>query len=702
MSHMRKVRVWVAASALAAFFVFSSYVVHYSDGDKSSTLVRVMLQGIQYYHYNPQVLDDKFSKTVFDEYLQQLDYNKRLLTQADVDALRLQHETRIDDELKEGGMNFCDESAAIFKRRVEQAHAFSKEILSAPFTFTGKETLETEPKNMGYAANDAELKARWEASLKFFTLARLSDMLDRQEKPDFKGEKKTIEQLEAEARAKVLKNQEDYFRRISHDDITDHQADYLNVIASIYDPHTGFFPPEDKENFDISMSGRLEGIGAQLIEEDGYVKISNVVPGGAASRQGQLQANDLILKVAQGREEPVDIVGMSVDEAVKLIRGPKGTEVTLTVRKIDGVETTIPIIRDIVELEETYAKSALLREEGSKALIGYIYLPKFYADFQDPKGRRCATDVKREIEKLKSEGITGMILDLRDNGGGSLQDVVDMTGLFIEKGPVVQVKSRNTEPQILADRDPSVLYDGALVVLVNSFSASASEIMAAAIQDYGRGVIIGSSSTFGKGTVQRFYDLDDFVRTSNDVKPLGQIKLTTQKFYRINGGATQLRGVVPDLVLPDQYSQLEMGEKDQEHSMAWDEISPVPYQSWKNSVAPRLNKIRSSSQNRVQANPTFALINENADRLKRRQDQSVYSLNIDEYRADQKELDAESERYKNLFKEIPGLSVKTPTADAPAIQSDSVKVKRNNTWHESLRKDVYVYEAMQVLKDLDK
>lgn len=699
---MRKVRVWVAASALAAFFVFSSYVVHYSDGDKSSTLVRVMLQGIQYYHYNPQVLDDKFSKTVFDEYLQQLDYNKRLLTQADVDALRLQHETRIDDELKEGGLNFCDEAAAIYNRRVEQAHAFSKEILAKPFNFSGKETLETEPKNLGYAISDAELKARWEASLKFFTLARLSDMLDRQEKPDFKGEKKTTEQLEADARAKVLKSQEDYFRRISHDDITDHQADYLNVIASAYDPHTGFFPPEDKENFDISMSGRLEGIGAQLVEEDGYVKISNVVPGGAASRQGQLQANDLILKVAQGREESVDIVGMSVDEAVKLIRGPKGTEVTLTVRKIDGVETTIPIIRDIVELEETYAKSALLREEGSKALIGYIYLPKFYADFQDPKGRRCATDVQREIEKLKSEGITGMILDLRDNGGGSLQDVVDMTGLFIEKGPVVQVKSRNTEPQILADRDPSVLYDGALVVLVNSFSASASEIMAAAIQDYGRGVIIGSSSTFGKGTVQRFYDLDDFVRTSNDVKPLGQIKLTTQKFYRINGGATQLRGVVPDLILPDQYSLLEMGEKDQEHSMAWDEISPVPYQNWKNSVAPRLNKIRANSQNRVQVNPTFALINENAERLKRRQDQSVYSLNIDEYRAEQKELDAESERYKNLFKEIPGLSIKTPVADAPAIESDSIRVKRNNTWHESLRKDVYVYEAMQVLKDLDK
>jgi carboxyl-terminal processing protease len=389
---------------------------------------------------------------------------------------------------------------------------------------------------------------------------------------------------------------------------------------------------------------------------------------------------------------------MRVDDAVKYIRGPKGTEVRLTVKKADGSTKIISIIRDVVILEETYARSAIIKNSHTNKGVGYIKLPKFYADFQNKNGRTCAKDVRAEVEKLMSQGIDGLVIDLRNNGGGSLMDVVEMSGLFIENGPIVQVRSRYGEPQVLEDSDSRILYDGPLVILVNSSSASASEIMAAAIQDYKRGIIVGTP-TFGKGTVQRFFDLDNFIRGDNEMKPLGSIKLTTQKFYRINGGATQLKGVTPDVILPDAYAYVDRGEKEQEHVMPWDEIAPCKYDTWKLD-AEDYAQVRKSSRERYSKDPLFSLVEENAQHLKAQRDQELRSLNLEAYRAEEKKLKEEADAYKEAFKPIKGTTVVNLPSDLVTINSDTVRQKMNKEWVEGLQKDIYLNEACAILKDL--
>jgi len=500
----KKVLFLLPVAALAAF----SYT-YKVQADKDEAIDQILMQSLNNVHYSPLTLNDDFSEKVFKLYMQRLDYNKKFLLQSDVDELKkLNHS--IDDDISAGHFGFFDKSYNIITKRVDEAQAYYKEILSQPFDFSKDEEIELDEEKLNFAKNPAELKEAWRKSLKYQVLARMVEMSDSQDKAKEKSDTvklKSKETLEADARKKVLKSNDDYFKRIREFDRNDRLAVYFNSITGIYDPHTEFFPPKDKANFDISMSGQLEGIGAQLQEKDGYIKVSSIVPGSASWKQGQLKPGDLILKVAQGSGEPVDLTDMRMDDVLPLIRGKKGTEVRLTVRKPDGSTTIIPLIRDIVVIEESYAQSVILK---GKKNIGYIKLPSFYADFNGNGGRSCSKDIKKELEKLKAEHVDGVILDLRYNGGGSLPDVVDMAGLFIDKGPIVQVKQKTGVPQVLEDKDPSTVYDGPLVVMVNSNSASASEIMAAAIQDYKRGVIVGTSpSSFGKGTVQRFYNLDD-------------------------------------------------------------------------------------------------------------------------------------------------------------------------------------------------
>ena len=479
---------------------------------------------------------------------------------------------------------------------------------------------------------------------------------------------------------------------------------YINAITNTYDPNTAWLPPKDKANFDIAFSGQLEGIGAQLQEKDGYIRIVRIIPGSASWRQGQLKAKDIILKVGQGTGEAVDVVDMRIDDAVKLIRGKKGTEVRLTVKKLDGSIIVIPIIRDVVILEATYAKSALVGRNDLPALkIGYIHLPKFYADFNNKGGRNCAEDIKKELIKLKEEDVDGIILNLRNNRGGSLDDAVKMAGLFIEKGPIVQIKSRTGKPHILRDRDPMVYYDGPLIIMVNSFSASASEILAAAIQDYKRGVIIGSAATFGKGTVQRLINLDGYLpKDHGDVKSLGTLKLTTQKFYRIDGGATQLKGVYPDIILPDAYSYIDIGAKELEFAMPWDEILPAEFELWKPEAkrSNNIDKLKKKSGSRIKNNLTFKLIIENAERFKKQRDKTIYSLNLSVFKDELKKVNEEAKRYNRIQKEIPELNIHSTKSDLSVIQSDSSKIQRTQTWHVTLKKDAYLFEAMAVINDM--
>jgi carboxyl-terminal processing protease len=487
---------------------------------------------------------------------------------------------------------------------------------------------------------------------------------------------------------------------------------FINAIAGTEDPHTDYLPPRQKKAFDEMMSGAFFGIGASLKEEDEGVRIVEILPGTPAQKQGDLKANDLILKVAQGPEEPVDIQGMEIDEVISKIKGRKGTEVRLTVKKPDGSLKVIPIIRDKVETESTYAKSMII--EGKDGPVGYIYLPEFYADFGNMNGgRACAQDVAIEVQKLKAANVTGIILDLRYNGGGSLQDVVDMAGLFIEDGPVVQVKSSASIANTYKDPNRyarGVLYDGPLAIMVNTGSASASEIMAAAMQDYKRAIIVGTP-TYGKGTVQKVEPLDDMIDNvtrqllaggddPNSTGLIGHLKLTVQKFYRINGGSTQLKGVTPDIIFPDLYKYIDQGERRDKAALQWDEIPAAKYKIYPNAV--NATALAEESKKRMAANPSFSLIEESALRIKKQDENNVYSLNEAGYKKQLEEANAISKKVEEQEKNVTPLALKNPAEDIAKIQSDSVNIKRNEDWMKRLKKDIYLSETVNIIHDMGK
>ena len=679
------------------FVAFGFYTKHQDLGE--DILLRAINMNLQNAHYDPIAIDDDFSEKAFQLYIDNLDANKRLFLQSDIDELNY-FKTTIDDEIINGTSVFFDKSIELLEQRTELTERFFEEILNKPMDFSKDEIVDF-GEEIPYTQSEKELKDRWRKYLKYSVLTRLYSDYKAQEKSlenkDTTFVPKSMDTLQAIARKSVLKTHRDWYKRIKRLDRKDRLAIYANSITTVYDPHTNYFPPEQKEDFDIQMSGRLEGIGAQLQEKDGYIKITNIIPGGPSSLQGELQANDLILKVTQEGEEPVEIIDWRISDAVKIIRGPKGSKVTLTVRKPDGNEQDITITRDIVVLEETYAKSLLLSDEdGIKA--GYIYLPSFYADFQNPKGRFSWKDVKTEIEKLRDEQVQGIILDLRNNGGGSLDDVVKMGGLFIDKGPIVQVKEKGRSAHILEDRYPGAEWEGALVIMVNEFSASASEIMAAAMQDYDRAIIIGSSSTHGKGTVQRFLPLNRTLRNKN-IPDIGSIKLTIQKFYRINGDATQLKGVQSDVIIPDNYMYLETGEQEHDYPLPWDQIKGSSYE--KNSYS-FSDKIIKKSQTRINKNPTFNLIEENAKRWKNQRENSTYTLNFSAYSNAKLKEKEEGEKFEKIGKEkIENFNVSNPGVDIEVIEAEESRKKRNSYWVNSVSKNPYIYEALQIIEDLN-
>ncbi len=500
-------------------------------------------------------------------------------------------------------------------------------------------------------------------------------------------------QLEIEARESTLKNYTDFYERMADFDHSDWFATYLNSITEAYDPHTSYFPPRTKKQFDESLSGKLEGIGARLMQKNDYTKVSELISGGPAWRAGELEVGDIILKVAQGDEEPLDIVGMRLTDAIEFIKGPKGTEVRLTLKKIDGSIEVISIIRDIVEIEETFVKSSIIEKDGKK--FGVINLPKFYIDFEDRESRNCAKDMALEIERLKEENIDGILIDLRNNGGGSLPAVIEMAGLFIKDGPIVQVKYKDEKPIVQKDRDKSILWDGPMVVLTNELSASASEIFAAAMQDYKRAVVIGSKQTYGKGTVQTVMDLNRYYNYSED---LGGMTLTIQKFYRINGGSTQLEGVKPDVILPSRYTYMDIGEKEYDNPLPWDHIQKANYYQWDNYS--NFDDAVINSINRINENPQFLLIDENAKWLKNVQDDNTVYLNYDAYKNDLDTHSEESKRYTDLSQYKTNLTFKSPLYEVPLIEIDSILGQKRTVWHTNLSNDIYIEEGLNILGDL--
>lgn len=667
-----------------------------SDPEKDKLLLELLTMVLERGHYSPVAIDDAFSKKVYAKYLDNIDPTKRFFLQSDIEEFS-KYETKIDDMIKNKDLTFFNLTNSRLLQRMQECRDIYDDVLGNPFDFNANENINVDYEKLPYAKNKKELVDRWRKQLK---LQALSSITDKQKLEDDKQEKdakyvvKSFETIEKEVRESSLKSLNEYFDFIQKElTRNDWFSIYLNAIVERFDPHTFYFSPEDKEKFDMSMSGTFEGIGARLQKKNDAVEISELISGGPAWKGKELEAGDLILKVGQGMEEPIDVAGMRLDDVVKKIKGPKGTEVRLTVKKVDGTIKVISIIRAEVETEETFAKSSVVEKDGKR--FGVIYLPKFYISFENKENRDAYKDVAIEIERLKAQNIDGIVMDLRDNGGGSLETVVKMVGLFIPEGPVVQVKAPGREPEILPDPDKKVQYDGPLVVMINNFSASASEIFAAAIQDYKRGIVVGSKHSYGKGTVQNVIDLNQFIR-GNSYGDLGALKTTIQKFYRINGGSTQREGVLSDIIFPDRFTYLDMGERDEESALPWDKIAPAKYEP----LNMNYDGIIANSKKRIASNNYFNLIDENAKWIFERKDENTFSLNLNQFKKEMALSDAKIKKFKAISDYNNKLKFNSLPNEIALFEKDSLLKQKRERWHEDLQKDLYIEETLNVIAEI--
>ncbi|WP_435415467.1 carboxy terminal-processing peptidase [Polaribacter aestuariivivens] len=667
------------------------------DPNKDKILVYVLKNILTRGHFVVKDMNDNFSEQVFKNFIDGLDPSKRYFTQADIKEFS-KYKYKIDDQLLKDDVSFYNLVYNRFSEKTKNAKLYYADILAKPFNFSKKEKIDVDYDKVPFAKNENELIDYWRKQLKLSTLSRIQDKIEKQEsklKKDKKYKVKSFDELEKEARTEVLKNMNELYLRIEELEHEDWFSTFLNSVVGAFDPHTTYMAPRMKERFDQDMSGKLEGIGARLSKKGIYTEVFELVSGGPAWKQGELEDGDIILEVAQGDEEPIDIVGMRLDDAIKFIKGKKGTEVRLTVKKkLDGTTKVISIIRDVVELEETFVKSSIVEKDGKK--YGIIDLPKFYISFDDKNYRDSAKDMEQEIERLKEENVSGLILDLRNNGGGSLKTAIEIAGLFITQGPIVQVKYRGQEPIVKDDLDPKMQWKGSIVVLVNELSASASEIFAAAMQDYGRAVIIGGNQTYGKGTVQSVIPINNFYPKFEE--DLGAIKMTIQKFYRVNGGSTQIEGVYSDIAIPSRYSYMKFGERDLDGALAWDKVPQAKY-TQTNSYQ-NFSEVINNSKNRIANSSKFNLINDYAKWLKENQENTSFSLNYKDFSKDSKKQEDASKKYKTAFEYNSNLTFTSPKYEFPLFQKDSILKDKRDDWHKSLAKDLYVAEALNVLNEL--
>jgi len=692
-----KINKWISLTSVSAIMAVLVFCSNKQVNGNEPLLMRLTdLMSTE--HYSPYKLDDNFSELIFQNVLKNLDDDKHFYTQADIDKLSVFRKS-IDDQLKVGRYDFLDSAWSILMVRLNQLEPMIDEELSKPLDYKSNKSYLVTDKVLKYKPNLESLKQDWKSWLQYQTIDRLYRKIEDQENIKQKKDSAVVkilpfDTLEFKSRNETLKFCKEWFKRWRKMDQKDKISFYANCITEVYDPHSNYFPPEDKANFDISMTGKLEGIGATLSEKDGYVKVERIVPGSASARQGELKAGDLILKVAQGSADPVDIVDMKLDDAIQLIRGKKGTEVRLTVKKPDGSIHVIPIIREVVVIEESYARSAIVQYKDKR--FGLIQLPSFYADFAaQGRGRHSSEDVRIEIEKLKLERVDGIVLDLRNNGGGSLADAIDMSGLFIQEGPIVQVKDMAQNIQQAPDPDPEIQYSGPLVVLTNTYSASASEILAAALQDYQRAIIVGTKTTFGKGTVQTMMPLPSG-RSPIFPKGYGDVKVTIQKFYRINGGTTQLHGVVPDVILPDIYDGIDQGEKEMDYHMPYDKIPAADYKLFNN---PNRAEIVKNAISRAQKNEYYKLIQSRAAELSKVRKSYSYCLNLEGYKSQQKAMKDQDKsyreyRYKHVIDTAFALKM-----DLEEVKNDEVKKAQKIDWIKRYMKDAGLDESIQILYD---
>lgn len=682
---------------LNSFSINASEINEISDPEKDKVLIYVLKNILTRGHFVVKDMNDDFSELVFNSFIDGLDSSKRYFTQEDLKEFS-QYKYQIDNQLLQDDLTFYKLVYGRFLDKIKNAKSYYGDLLKQPFNFKKNETIDLDYKKLPFAKNDNELIDYWRKQLKLQTLSRIQEQTDLQEdklKNDKNFKVKSFTALEKEARVEVLKNMEELYIRIEELEHDDWFSTFLNSVVGAFDPHTTYMDPNIKERFDQNISGKLEGIGARLQKKGIYTHVFELVAGGPASKQGELEPEDIILKVAQGDEEPLDIVGMRLDDAIKFIKGKKGTEVRLTVKKkMSGSTRVISIIRDVVQLDETFVKSSIVEKKGKKYAI--IDLPSFYIDFSDDNYRDSAKDMEKEIERLKAEGVSGIIVDLRNNGGGSLKTAIEISGLFIDKGPIVQVKYRGENPIVKEDIDPTIQWDGAVVVLVNEFSASASEIFAAAMQDYKRGVILGGNQTYGKGTVQNVLPINQFYPKYE--KDLGYLKMTIQKFYRVNGGSTQKEGVYSDIAMPSRLSYMKFGERDLEGALAWDKVPQAKY-TQTNSYT-NFNDVVYNSKQRIAASENFKLVNEYAKWLKENQDDTSYSLNYKKFFKESDQREKEAEKFKSVFDYKSSLSFTSPKYEQTLFKTNEDLKDKRLAWHKNLSKDMYISEALNVLSEL--
>lgn len=677
----------------------------FDNPEKDKLLIDLITYVLEKGHYSPKDMDDAFSRNIYKNFIDGVDPLKRYFLNSDIEEFK-QYETAIDDQIKIKEVTFFKLVYTRLNERIAEIEKIYPRILELPFDYSIDEELNVDYDKITYPKNIKALENRWRKQLKFTTISNYYDLIEENgtnlnEKPtEGKNEDyedpKNLNEIEIEARENTKSSMSEYFDFVNDLESKDYFGIFLNTIVEEFDPHTNYFAPSDRDRFELQMSGKLEGIGARLQKKNDYIKIIEVISGGPAWRGEHVEVGDMIMKVKQESEkEAVSVVGMRLDDAVKLIKGPKGTKVILTIKRVDGSIEEEIITRDVVEIEETYAKSTLIKKDDKN--YGLIDLRQFYFDMQNYKERNAASDVKKEIIRLKKAGMEGLIIDLRGNGGGSLRTAVDMAGLFIKEGPIVQVASSGSKKEVLNDNDEEIIWNGPLVILVNELSASASEILAAAMQDYKRAIVVGSKQSYGKGTVQNLLDLNQWLR-NNEMGDMGSLKLTTQKFYRVNGGSTQLEGVKSDVVMADRYSYIDIGEKDYNNPLPYDKIEPANYEVWNGNID--YEKTISRSVERITKSQQLKLIDENAQWIKNRRDVTTVNLNYESYKKDIESRIDETKKFDSIDNYDNKLIYESLPFEIELMKQDSILFKKRKRWHKSLGNDIYIEEGINILQDL--
>ena len=685
---------------LKIFFVFVIVSISYSNNEFEKIVISLSNKIITKWQYSPHEIDDIYSILVYDDFINKMDYERKYFLKSDIDKFDLYRE-KLDDLLFNYNSDFFDLFVSLWKERLLDISSFLSNMELEDLDFSSNDAIETDPKKRDFLISKTQVLDEWKNRFKLQILRKYLSL----SKADTTI---NIPNLNNEYNAEIFdkafytekKNINRRLTRLISQERSEIFAIFMNSFTQTFDPHTSYYAPERKEDFDISISGRLEGIGARLREDEGYIKVVDIIPGGAAWRQGELMIDDLIIEVAQENEEPVNIEEWRSRDAVKLIRGKKGTEVKLTIKRANGISKVIKIIRDIVIIEDTYSKSLILRHKLINKKIGYVNLPKFYHDFNNEEGRSCAEDIKNDLVKFNDAEIDGLIFDLRNNGGGALEDVVKMGGFFIKDGPIVQVNGKNNRKKVLSDNDESIIFDKPLVFIVNQYSASASEILASAMQDYNRAIVVGSIQTFGKGTVQRFINLDQFLsKAQKNYSPIGSLKLTIQKFYRINGESTQHKGVIPDIVLPFVNDYDDIGERSLDNYLEWDTISKANYNKLERNTK-LIDILKENSKSRVMKNQYFKEIMKRRDILEAREKKSFISVNKKKF-VEKAVLEyKEFEDHKKVLEDFENYDLLDIEQIYQTSFKDDISSEKEKKFEDKLKSDFYLNETIFILNDL--